>query len=176
VIRAFVLTPVVALLMAATAAFADGMGEIRIADRPLGAFRVTAATSPSPLAAGDVTVSLLVQDSALRQPVLDATVWVEAIGPAGHRVGPVQATAGAAANRLLYVAILPLSSPGSWTFTVAIGSPDGPDRITFVAAVGNPPPSLPLGLFAVVIPSAVVLVGFAWRTWVRRTRSHAVLS
>ena len=97
------------LLACAGSAFGDG-GRLR-ASEDAGEFRIAIFTSPEPLAAGRADVSVLVQDRASGEAVLDADVTLELLGPGGAES---VVTAGRhARNRLFYGAEVELS-PGAW--------------------------------------------------------------
>jgi len=69
------------------------------------------------LRAGNVDFSVLVQDAARLDPVLGADVEVSAENADGIIISKA-ATHDSAQNKLMYAALLNLSSPGEWTFTV----------------------------------------------------------
>ena len=106
---------VAACCTCASAALADG-GRLR-AYEDAGDFRVAIFTSPEPLTAGPVDVSVLVQDRATGETILDAEVVLELSGPGGL---VLSAPAGRhARNRLFYGTIMSLT-PGSWTAAARI--------------------------------------------------------
>ena len=77
--------------------------------------RISVFTSPEPLHAGPIDISVLLQHSETDQPIPDAEVNMritsgEARSPAIHAV----ATQAAATNKLLRAALLELPHPGSW--------------------------------------------------------------
>jgi len=85
-----------------------------------GPYAVTVFTAPTPVRAGPVDVSVLVQDPQ-GEPVPQAQVNV-ALAPRGGR-GPsihVMATTDAATNKLLRSALFELPRPGRWDVDVAI--------------------------------------------------------
>ncbi len=109
------------LLTAASHSFGDG-GTI-LKRETLNGLNVTVFASPSPLRAGPVDVSVLVQDGD--KPVLDATVeleWSAASDASAEWVPPccamdsnalrIPAVRGHSGNRLLYAAIVPMKSSG----------------------------------------------------------------
>jgi hypothetical protein len=122
----------------ASAALADG-GRLRTyADA--GDFRVAIFTSPEPLTAGPVDVSVLVQDRATGDTILDAKVVIELSGPGGL---DLSAPAGRhARNRLFYGAVVNLI-PGAWTAAARVrrGDAEGSARATFQVGGAAPGPA-----------------------------------
>jgi hypothetical protein len=112
-IRALALAAV--LLACAGSAFGDG-GRLRVSE-DAGEFRIAIFTSPEPLAAGRADVSVLIQDRASGEAILDADVTLELLGPGGSES---VVTAGRhARNRLFYGAEIELS-PGAWIATARV--------------------------------------------------------
>lgn len=114
------------LVVAATPLLGNG-GTVRVSNAPVGPYIVTIYTSPTPLRAGEVDVSVLAQDSA--GTVLTPTVIVDArpvsLEPdldADVGTGPVQqrATRAQATNKLFQAAKFDIEAPGEWEFTVTI--------------------------------------------------------
>ncbi len=103
-------------------AFADG-GKLRVMQHH-GDQQVTVFTSPNPLRAGPIDVSVLVQDAKTGQAVTDAAVIVELARP-DDSIPPIRtaATTATATNKLLYAAQLELPSPGFWDVCVQCSIP-----------------------------------------------------
>jgi hypothetical protein len=150
--RALALAAALLVWAGARTAFADG-GRLR-ASEDVGAFRVAIFTAPEPVLAGRADVSVLVQDRASGEAVLDADVTLELLGPGGARS---VVTAGRhARNRLFYGAQVELA-PGAWIAAARVrrGASEAVVRASFEvrdsrrAAVAWPYLSLP--------PLAVVL-------------------
>ena len=150
--RALALAAALLVWAGARTAFADG-GRLR-ASEDVGAFRVAIFTAPEPVFAGPADVSVLVQDRASGEAVLDADVTLELLGPGGARS---VVTAGRhARNRLFYGAQVELA-PGAWIAAARVrrGASEAVVRASFEvrdsrrAAVAWPYLSLP--------PLAVVL-------------------
>src|SRR5438094_6267524 len=95
----------------------DG-GTVRLSQQT-GGYRITVFTEPTPLRAGPVDVSVLVQDAATGQalPDVQVTVWVAPVGRAGAAVG-YPATSEAATNKLLRVALFDFPEAGPWELEV----------------------------------------------------------
>jgi hypothetical protein len=119
---------------------ADG-GAVR-AIRMSGPFQIAAFTSPNPLTAGTVDLSVLVQDAATMEPVSDAAITI-AVKPRGRKFGAVQrqATAEAATNKLFRACLVELEA-GEYDATVLCGAPQGHGQIEFTFVVGPKPPQL----------------------------------
>jgi hypothetical protein len=150
--RALALAAALLVWAGARTAFADG-GRLR-ASEDVGAFRVAIFTAPEPVLAGRADVSVLVQDRASGEAVLDADVTLELLGPGGARS---VVTAGRhARNRLFYGAQVELA-PGAWIAAARVrrGASEAVVRASFEvrdsrrAAVAWPYLSIP--------PCAVVL-------------------
>ncbi len=121
---------------------------MQIADQPVGPYRVTVFTSPSPLKAHIVTdVSVVVTDSAGKS-VPDAAVDV-AIAPAGSTLAPAHtaATHELATNKQFYAANVTFPTAGTWNVVVRIAGPAGGGDVHFTSDVSpNVFGFTPLGL------------------------------
>ena len=140
------------LLGAASAALADG-GRLR-AHEDAGDFRVAIFTSPEPLAAGEADVSVLVQERATGETVLDAEVTLSLEGPGG--VARSVPAVRHARNRLFYGATVTLA-PGAWTATIRVhrGVAAGEARASF--DVGEAPRPAGTWPYLAIPPLAVVV-------------------
>jgi hypothetical protein len=109
---------------------ADG-GTVRLSERQ-GGYRVTVFTAPTPLRAGPVDVSVLVQDARTGQLVPQARVTVRA-APRGRSSEAIlsDATTEAASNKLFRAALFDLPEPGWWDVEVVIDGARGPARARF---------------------------------------------
>jgi len=157
---------VAVLLLVAAAARADG-GRVRVR-QDAGPFSITVFTAPEPACAGPVDVSVLVQDPASGDAVLDAAVEVVLTSP---ERGPVlRANAEPGRNRLLHEAIVALPAPGTWRLDVVVRRGDASGTVSTVLPV-EPPASRVLSIwpFLAVPPLAVAL--FALRGRLRRRRA-----
>ena len=91
----------------------DG-GAVRFHERR-GDRLITVFTSPTPLCAGPVDISVLVQDAHSGRPLRDQSIMVHAYPPDHARSGrSALATPEAATNKLLCAAQLDLPDPGRW--------------------------------------------------------------
>ncbi len=107
---------------------ADG-GAVRLHEKA-GAYQITVFTAPTPLRAGPVDVSVLVQDAA-GECVPGARVSLRLTARESGEVLEYQATAEAATNKLLQAAVFELPEPGWWDVEVAVEGPQGPARLWF---------------------------------------------
>jgi hypothetical protein len=114
--RQLLLLPVVFLAQAT--AFADG-GAVQLRTEA-GAFVITVFTSPAPLSAGPVDISLLVQNREGLEPVLDADVSLALRAQPSRTEIRVQASRQKAQNKLLYAAPVTLAESGKWQIAVTI--------------------------------------------------------
>ncbi len=158
------------LLLAATASLARGDGgTLRFSERR-GDRQISVFTSPTPLRAGPVDVSVLVQaaDSGATPSEEPITVHAWPIQHAQARTS-APATTEAATNKLLRAAQLEFSEPGTWRIEVTMpGSTNGPP-IGFDVEVAEPPPAwLDLGLW---IGWPLLAIGlFAVHQWLDHRR------
>jgi hypothetical protein len=98
---------------------ADG-GAVRLSERA-GDLAITVFTSPTPLRAGPIDVSVLVQDALTNAVIGDVAVTVTLRQP---EPVPMMVTGSAtraqATNKLLYAALLNLPAAGAWRVEIAI--------------------------------------------------------
>src|SRR6516162_8126595 len=109
-------------------ALADG-GTLRMSEEK-GNYQIAIFTSPTPLRAGPVDISVLVQNAATHEPVSDVQIVVKAArrdrrGAAIHR----PATFEAATNKLFQAVALNLNEPGWWQVEVGLDGPLGEARV-----------------------------------------------
>jgi hypothetical protein len=109
---------------------ADG-GAVRLS-RHIGNYRITVFTSPNPLRAGPVDVSVFVQDAGTGRPVLDARIVVRASPRENPDIIIQQsATTDTAANKLFQAAIFDLPEPGWWDVNIFVEGLDAPIEVQF---------------------------------------------
>lgn len=130
------------LLLAAgtSGAIADG-GTLR-ASRQSGEYRISVFTSPTPLRAGPVDVSVLVQDAASGDAQHDLQVEVQAVlrGDAATTIRR-PATSQSATNKLFYAAQFDLPAPGLWKISVKVDDGRRTEPLQFaVEAADRAPP------------------------------------
>jgi YtkA-like len=127
------------LLLFPSMLHADG-GTVCFAGR-VGPYRVTVFTAPTPLRAGPVDISMLVQDPDTGKPVPDARVVVR-LTPGEQEAGSIEqeATQAAATNKLLQATTLDLPTPGLWHVTVVIEGTPGTAKTQLDLQVAEPLP------------------------------------
>jgi hypothetical protein len=116
---------------------ADG-GAVRLSEQA-GAYRVTVFTSPTPLRAGPVDVSVLVQDAA-GECVPAAKVTVRLTARQTGEVLEYPATVEAATNKLFDAAVFELPNSGWWEVTVTVEGPQVPALLRFAIEADEPLP------------------------------------
>jgi len=107
----------VAIILAQAAALADG-GTVQLR-KEAGAFVITVFTSPAPLSAGPVDISLLLQNRNGLEPVLDATVSLILRDPSGAEIR-ARLTREQAQNKLLYAAPMTFGTSGKSQLDIKI--------------------------------------------------------
>src|SRR5262245_36391392 len=92
---------------------ADG-GTVRLSQQE-GEYQITVLTSPTPLRAGPIDVSVLIQKAGSNELALDGQVAIQATprNHAGRTISQV-ATAEAATNKLFRTANFELPEAGTW--------------------------------------------------------------
>jgi hypothetical protein len=141
-------------------ALGDG-GTLRFSGRR-GDLLITVFTAPTPLRAGPIDLSVLVQDASTGRPLTNLPIEVRASRTTRGEVGiHAEATSEAATNKLLRAARLELPEPGRWHFELSVRGVDSAHPIRFDVDVAPPPPPwlqmspwiawplVPIGLFAV---------------------------
>jgi hypothetical protein len=118
---------------------ADG-GAICVSEQT-GNYRITVFTSPTPLRAGPVDVSVLVQAAATGELVSEARVTIDARqrGPFGAAL-QLPATKEAATNKLFYAATFDLPTPGRYLLEVSIDGPLGNAKVRCEVEAAEPLP------------------------------------
>lgn len=138
---------------------ADG-GAVRFAG-PVGEYQVTILTSPEPLVAGMVDVSVSLQDRHSGRIAEALEGLVAAIPPipgssTPRREGRIQP--GLSLNPLFHSALVPIDQPGEWRLSLRIQDPAGLPPIEFAVTAFPPPP--PWRAFAgwIALPAAPILL------------------
>jgi hypothetical protein len=108
----------VIVILTQAIALADG-GSVQLR-REAGPFVITVFTSPAPLSAGPVDISLLLRNRDGLEPVLDADVSVLLRGNASSIEIRARPTREQAKNKLLYAAPVTLAESGQWQLAVTI--------------------------------------------------------
>jgi hypothetical protein len=119
---------------------ADG-GVVRAIERD-GALRISVFTSPNPLVAGPVDISVLVQDGATGVPVDQVQIEI-AITPRSRMYGAVTlaATSEAATNKLFRACLVELEA-GSYDVLVTCDAGANRGEVRFALEVGAAPARL----------------------------------
>ncbi len=120
--------------------WADG-GTVRLS-RDAGRYRLTVFTDPTPLRAGPVDVSVVVQDRQTAELITTAKINVRASQveqPNGVVITQV-AQSGSAANKLLQAAQFELPDSGVWRFDVDVVGESESTRGSFEVEVLGPKP------------------------------------
>lgn len=159
----------VLLLAAALLAFssrAQADGGLVALHQEAGPFVVTVFTAPGPLRAGPVDISVLVQDRASGQPVLDGEVLVRLKSP-GAITPAERATREAAQNKLLYCALINLPEAGQWELEVTIKQGNEKASILGQVSAAARTPFLLSYWRSLSLPPIVIAV-FALNQWLRR--------
>src|SRR5262249_55803008 len=131
--------PISVLFALPAPALADG-GALRLSEES-GNYQIAIFTSPTPLRAGPVDISVLVQNAATHEPVSDVQIVVNAVlrdgrGAAIHRL----ATFEAATNKLFQAAAFNLNEPGWWQVEVDLNGPLGEARVSLDIEAERPLP------------------------------------
>ncbi len=106
------------MMLTQATAFADG-GTVQLR-KQAGALVITVFTSPAPLSAGPVDISLLVQNRDGLEPVLDANISLLLRANASSAEIQARPTREQARNKLLYAAPVTLAESGKWKLEVTI--------------------------------------------------------
>ncbi len=172
-VRAFLLFVLSILLLPSTLPTlrADG-GDMRLSRRQ-GDFGITVFTSPNPLRAGPVDISVLIQDARTGLPVLNAPVTVRATPLSGTGEPIVRtATSEAATNKLFRAAVFDLPSAGKWEIEVQVEGQGDSVRVRFEVDAAQAASSLPALGSWLAWPVPVILL-FAVHQWLVRRRKRA---
>jgi hypothetical protein len=153
---------------------ADG-GAIRLSERQ-GNYRLTVFTAPTPLRAGPVDVSVLIQDATTGEPASDVQVMIKAVwrgSPALAIHHP--ATTEAATNKLYYAATFDLPEPGWYALEVSVAGARGEARSYLELEAADPLPAC-LALWPWVAWPAVVMLLFSIHQFLLRRRPRGYLA
>ena len=168
--RILLMAVCLASALSAAEARGDG-GTIRLRESH-GSYQVTVFTSPVPLRAGTIDVSVLVQDKT--GSVVDEGINLEVVAQRCDSRGVTyrrRATKEAATNKLLKAAQFQLPQPGCWRIDVLLHAPEEPEiRPTFMAEVS---PAIPrwVTFWPWFSWPIIVIALFGTHQWL--TRRHA---
>jgi len=131
--------PVIVLVLCPSLAAADG-GAIRLSEQK-GNYRVTIFTAPTPLRAGPVDVSVLVQDAATGEPATGLQVTIKAQRCGFSSDAEVHsATTEAATNKLYHATNFYFAEPGCYSLEVCVDGELGEAQAAVELQVTEPPP------------------------------------
>jgi hypothetical protein len=167
--RTWLLLAVALLLYSASDLRADG-GTLRLWERA-GNYRVAVFTSPSPLRAGPVDISVFVQDATTGEQVPGAKVMVRLTSATGEVV-EWPATTEAATNKLFYAAKFELPAAGLWETRIEIEGPAGKSLLTCPLEAEGPLPSW-MGMWLWLGWPAVVVLLFCVHQYLVLRKSRA---
>jgi hypothetical protein len=131
--------PISVLFALPAPALADG-GALRLSEKR-GNYQIAVFTSPTPLRAGLVDISVLAQDAATHEPLSDVQIVVNAAhrdrrGAVIHRPAKFEA----ATNKLFQAAALNLNEPGWWRVDIGIDGPLGEELVALDIEAEKPLP------------------------------------
>jgi hypothetical protein len=148
---------------------ADG-GAVRLVQRQ-GGWRIAVFTSPTPLRAGIVDVSVFVVDADTAEPVSDARVAIRAV-PRGRPDEAIHcaATSEAATNKLFRAAVFELPAAGWWDVEAVVEAANQTARVRFEVEAADAPPRWQTVWPWAAWPAAVVVLFSLHQTLARRAR------
>jgi hypothetical protein len=155
------------LLAVANPLWADG-GTLRVANVPMGAYRVNVYTDPTPISPDSIDVSVLATFERGRGVALGLEIEVVArhVDVPGPEIRH-PATRDQAEDPRFYAAKFALGSEGNWEITVRVKGPEGAGEVAFEVEVREP------GLFGnpylILTVALLPLILVGW--WLRRTGS-----
>jgi hypothetical protein len=112
-------TAVILLVAFAAAARVSADGGVVQFRKQAGPFAITLFSSTSPLRAGPVDLSVLVESSRNSTPILDASVSLQLQDGKGEQIS-VAATHAQATNKLLYAALPDIPDAGTWDVEITV--------------------------------------------------------
>jgi hypothetical protein len=162
----------VVLFPSAADLHADG-GSVRLSERK-GGYRISVFTSPTPLRAGTVDISVFVQDVASGEPVPQARILVRATprDQSGEALCH-PATTEAATNKLFQAAVFNLPQSGWWDMAIAIEGLREPLEVHFDMEVGEPLPRLGDLALWIAWPAAAILL-FCVHRWLVGKKARSI--
>lgn len=146
---------------------ADADGGVVQFEKSQGGYTITIFTTPSPLRAGPVDISVMIRTNE-NQPVLDCGVVVQLQKESAMSVRS-EATHEAAQNKLLYAAQVKLPQSGVWDLEVTIKHLD--ESITVDGAVNVAPANTVVLAYwrSLGLPPLFISL-FALNQWLKRRR------
>jgi hypothetical protein len=120
----------VALFVSTISAYANGAAGVEVFKGQQGPYEVTVRTYYPKPPLGDLHLTVIVQEVVDQRLVSNASVTVEATGPEGSVVGPVEALNSLASPQYYDISLL-IGVIGVWQFQVTVDSDLGEERLTF---------------------------------------------
>jgi hypothetical protein len=131
-----------------------------------GPFVITVFTTPTPLRAGPVDISLMIQSRENQQPVLDCQTLVQL-----HKEGAMsisaEATHETAHNKLFYGAQVKIPEPGPWELDVAIKQGDVSIDVAGEIIIASAKPVFLVYWRSLALPPLIISL-FAMNQWLKR--------
>jgi hypothetical protein len=154
------------LLLTPSLLWGDG-GTLRVANVPMGAYRINVFTDPTPIPPDSIDVSVLATYERGRGVAMGLEILVTAVmldGPGG----PVEQTAtrDQADDPRYYAAKFALGRVGRWAITVRVAGPEGEGEVSFEVGVQEPGLMDNPYLILVLALFPLLLVGF----WLRKSK------
>ncbi len=151
---------------------ADG-GAVRLSERR-GDYRISVFTSPTPLRAGPVDISVFVQNAATGQPIPEARITLRAV-PRDHSEAAIEerATMEAATNKLFQAAVFDLPEPGWWDVAITVEGLRERIEVQFDMEAGEPLPRFWEMTPWIIWPAAAVLL-FCVHQWLVRRKAQGL--
>lgn len=135
-----------------------------------GPFIIAVFTEPTPLYAGPVEVSTMVQNRDNQRPILDADVTVLLQQRGGDAIS-AKATRQNASNKLMYTALVDLSAAGDWELRVLVKHGPASESVAgAVTAKAHRSPLLSFLPYLALFPLAIGLFGI--HHWLSRRRGR----
>jgi hypothetical protein len=140
--------------------------------REAGPFVVTVFTTPSPLEAGPVDISLLIQNRENGQPVLDCVALVQLRKDDATSIRS-EATHEAGQNKLLYAARVKVPESGVWELDVTITHESDSVEVGGAINVARSSPVLLAYWRSLALPPLLISL-FALNQWLKRRNVKGV--
>jgi hypothetical protein len=106
-----------------------------------GPYQIAVFTAPTPLSAGPVDVSVLVQNADTQEPISEVEIAIKAMHRGKHGATISHpATIEAATNKLFHAAVFDLPEAGLWKLEVSIMGPLGATQASVDLEVAEAPP------------------------------------
>ncbi len=151
---------VLVAFLAGLPVLAHGGGKPQLTNEPVGAYLLSAWTSPDPAVVGKVHVTAALADASSGAAVTEPAIHVTAAQAGGPAV-EADATHANAAVPIFYEADMELPATGEWQFSLAVAGPAGTGTATFILPVRPAGPNwLPIGLVGVGV---VLVAAVGWR-------------